>query len=89
MANLNKVSYVLEDAGISIDCNAFDGHYYNAISALSKALDYFCGINADEDDVHEQIDMVSLNDYEEVAKTIAAEHSQTIRREIMKLREDW
>lgn len=89
LAHLNNIIDRFENIGMSIDCDTFDGHFYNAISAISRALDYFCGIDSNDDKAHEPIDTVSLDNYVEVAYDVISKYSLAIRVEIKKIREEW
>lgn len=89
LAHLNHIIDRFENVGMSIDCDTFDGHFYDAISALSRALDYFCGIDSNDDKAHEPIDTVSLDNYVGVARDVTKKYSLAIRVEIKKIHEEW
>lgn len=90
-ACLNWLIERFESIGMSIDCDTFDGHLYNARSALLRALGYFCRIDIDSDDakIYELIDEVSLNNYFEIAKDMTNKYHLTIQTEIKKILYDW
>lgn len=89
LAHLNNLLDRFESVGISIDCDTFDGHFYNVISALSKALDCFTGISSDDDEAHVSIDTVSLDNYLDVTNNVVNKHSLAIREEIKRIQSEW
>mgnify|MGYP001633231969 CR=1 FL=1 len=90
LANMYDISNKFKDIGIEIDCDAFDGHFYNAISSLSMTLDYFCGIELEDDEAHFVIDAIlSIDNYMEITKDIVNKYSGTIREQIKTICDNW
>jgi hypothetical protein len=89
MAYLNNFIKRFEDAGISIDCDAFEGHYYNIIGALSKSLDYFTNIDSEDDQAHELIDTVSLENRFDIEDEIMALYGSTVNDEVERIKSSW